>query len=174
MVRAVSVYSDEKLLKMSKKFMKKAFLTAIFFAAILLSLGIVTIIFSLQAKDINWVSIVLGAVVTLGSFYPIISTLLAQRKNYRETVKAMQLEKGDLQIDITFKEKKMEITTTQANEVENETVLMRNVDRVRTNKDGVGIYIGGDMYYIFNDEIVLGTREELLRSFTKLNVKVGK
>ncbi len=174
MVRAVSEYNTEKLSKMSKYFMRKAFATAVFFGVVLLAIGIVTVVVALSAEKKNWVSIVLGFVVCLGSLYPIISTVITQKKNHRETVKAMQLDKGDLRIDITFKEKKMEITTSQAGEVQNESVLMRNVSKIRTNKDGLGIYIGKDMYYIFNDEIVLGTREELLRLFQKLNVSIGK
>ena len=174
MVRAICEFDKEKLSKMSKTFMKKAFLIAVFFSVVLIALGLTSLIFSLKSEEINWVSVVLSGVVMLGSLYPIVSTVFTQRKNHRETVRAMQLDKGDLQIDITFKEKKMEVTTTQANEVQSETVLMRNVTKVRANKDGVGIYIGDDMYYIFNDEIVLGTREELIRLFQKLNVKIGK
>ena len=174
MVRAVSDYNVEKISKMSKHFMRKALVTAVFFGVVLLAVGIVTVVVALSREERNWVSIVLGFVVCFGSLYPIISTVISQKKNHRETVKAMQLDKGDLRIEITFKEKKMEITTTQADEVQNESVLMRNVSKVRTNKDGLGIYIGKDMYYIFNDEIVLGTREELLRLFKKLNVSIGK
>ena len=95
-----------------------------------------------------------------------------QKRNHRETIKAMQLDKGDLQIDLTIKDKKLEVVTTQFDEVQKETVLLRNVSVVRTNKDGVAVYIGDDMYYIFNDEIVTGTREELLRIFQRVNVLI--
>lgn len=174
MVRAVSKYNIQKINQMSKTFMKKAFATAIFLSALFLTAGILITVFALKQVEINWVSVVMGGIVTLGSCYPIISTLRAQTKNHRDTVKAMQLDKGELVIDITFREKRMEITTSQCGETTEETVLLRNVSKVRLNAKGVAIYIGSDMYYIFNEEIVQGTREELVRIFTKLNVKVGK
>ncbi|MBQ3234717.1 MAG: hypothetical protein IJA97_00990 [Clostridia bacterium] len=170
MVRAVCEYNIEKINKMSKTFMRKAFATAIAFSLLFLVLGGLTIFFSFKAKEINWVSVVLGGVVMLASIYPIYSTFRAQKRNHRETVSAMQLDKGDLQIDMTFKEKKLEVVTTQAGEVQNETILIRNITKVKKNKQGVAIYIGDDMYYIFNDEIVTGTMDELFRIFERVNV----
>lgn len=174
MVRTVSKYDIQKINKMSKTFMKKAFVTAILLSLLFLAAGIATTIFALKQVEINWISVVLGGIITLGSCYPIISTLRAQTRNHRETVKAMQLDKGELVIDITFKEKRMEVTTTQCGEATEETVLLRNVTRVRLNSRGVAIYVGSDMYYVFNEEIVQGSREELIRIFKRLNVKVGK
>lgn len=172
MVRAICEYNIEKITKMSKTFMRKAFATAIFFTLVILALGGLTIYFALKSTEVNWVSFSLGAVISLASIYPLFSTFKTQRRNHRETVKAMQLDKGDLHIDLTFKDKKLEVVTTQFDEVQTETVLLRNVSVVRTKKDGVAVYIGDDMYYIFNDEIVTGTREELLRIFQRVNVLI--
>ena len=172
MVRAVCEFNIEKITKMSKTFMRKAFITAILFSVLILALGVFTIYFAFKAVETNWISVVLGGIITLASFYPIFSTYKVQKRNHKDTISAMQLDKGDLHIDMTFKEKKLEVVTTQFDQVQNETILLRNITKIKVNKQGVAIYIGDDMYYIFNDEIVTGTKEELLRIFQRLNLPI--
>ncbi|MBO7214815.1 MAG: hypothetical protein J6V66_04885 [Clostridia bacterium] len=174
MVRAICEYNSEKINKMSRTFMRKAFRTAILFSIAFIVLGGITIYFGLKTEKQGLVSVILGGIIVLASAYPIISTIKTQRRNHKETVKAMQLDKGDLQIDMLFKEKRLEVTTSQAGEVQTETILLRNVTNVKVNKQGVAIYIEEDMYFIFNDEIVMGTQEELLRIFNKVKVPVKK
>ena len=174
MVRAICEYNTEKINKMSKTFMRKAFTTAILFSIAFIVLGGITIYFGFKTEKTGFISIILGGLIVLASAYPIISTIRTQRRNHRDTIAAMQLEKGDLQIDMLFKEKRLEVTTTQADEVQTETILIRNFSGVKVNKQGIAVYVGDDMYYIFNDEIVMGSKEELLRIFSKVNVPIKK
>ena len=117
-------------------------------------------------------SIVLGAIICVFSFYPTASTLATHKKNYEETLTAMNLDKGDLTLDFTIKEKKIELRAIQAGEEEVATMLIRNFSQVKVNKDGVGLYINENMYYIENDEIVLGSKEELLKIFKNAKVTI--
>lgn len=172
MVRAVCEYSEEKIKKMMKPMKIKAYISAFLFSVLFLAMGLVSIFGALKDDEINWVTLILGGVVCLGAFYPPISTFLTQRKNYKASLEAMQLQKGDLALEMVFREKRLEVTTTQGEEVQFETILLRNVTQVKTNKDGVAIYIGEDMYFIYNDDIEFGTREELIRIFQRLNVQI--
>ncbi len=171
MVRAICEYNEEKIKKMMKPLKVKAYVSAWAFAILFVAMGISSIIASLK-DEINWVSLILGCIVCLCCVYPLISTYRTQSKNYKATFQAMQLEKGDLTLEMVFKEKRLEVTSTQGEEVLGETILLRNVTAVKTNKEGVAIYIGEDMYFIYDDDIVFGTRDELIRIFKRLNIKV--
>ncbi|MBE5743349.1 MAG: hypothetical protein E7358_01365 [Clostridiales bacterium] len=171
MVKAICEYNDEKIKKMMKPLKVKAYVTAFLFSAVFLAMGAISVIGALK-DGINWVTLILGGVVCLGAIYPPISTYLTQKKNYKASYEAMQLHKGDLVLEMVFKEKRLEVTTSQGDEVQNETVLLRNVTSVRANKEGVAIYIGEDMYFIYNDDIDFGSREELLRIFERIGTQI--
>ncbi len=172
MVRAICEYNEQKIKTMMKPIKIKAYVTSFLFSVVFLAMGIFSVINSLLTAEINWLTLVLGGVVCLASVYPPISTFLNQKRNYKASVEAMQLHKGDLTLEMVFKEKRLEVTTTQGEEVQFENVLLRNVTLVKTNKDGVAVYIGEDMYFIYNEDIEFGTREELLRIFERLGVKI--
>ena len=142
------------------------------FALAMAGLGIFNIITALSQDEVNWLSLVLGVVVTAFAVYPIISSINTQKRSYEETVKSMRLNTGDLVLDYTIKERRMEIVATQCGNEEKETVMIKNVSQVKLNKDGIGIYVGNDMYYICNDEIIMGTRASLVNTFAKAGVPV--
>ncbi len=172
MVRAICQYNEVKIKKMMKPLKVKAYITAGLFSVVFLGMGLMSVIGALIDSKINWVTLILGGIVCLGAFYPPISTFLTQRRNYLATFDAMKLESGDLILEMVFKEKRLEVTTTQGEEVLNETILLRNVTEVKTNKDGIAIYIGEDMYYIYNEDIEFGSREELIRIFERVGIKI--
>ena len=172
MVKATCEYNESKIKKMMKPLKIKAYVTAYLFSIIFLAMGIVSVLGSFDGAEIKWVNLVLGLVVCLGAFYPPISTFLTQRKNYKATFDAMQLHKGNLVLEMVFKEKRLEVTTIQGEEVFNENILLRNVTLVKANKEGVAIYIGDDMYFVYNEDINFGSRDELIRIFERLKIKV--
>ena len=172
MVKATCEYNERKIKAMMKPIKVKAYVTAFLFSVVFLAMGLLSVVNALLETEINWVTLVLGGVVCLGAFYPPISTFLTQRKNYKSSVEAMQLHKGDLVLEMVFREKRLEVSVTQGEEVQFETILLRNVTLVKTNKDGIAIYIGEDMYFIYNEDIEFGTREELIRIFERVGVKI--
>ena len=174
MVRAVCNYNKDKVKNMTTKMRNKTLIGAIIFNALFLFMGIFNIVTSISSGEgiQKWLFIVLGAIICVFSFYPTASTLATHKKNYEETLTAMNLDKGDLTLDFTIKEKKIELRAIQAGEEEVATMLIRNFSQVKVNKDGVGLYINENMYYIENDEIVLGSKEELLKIFKNAKVTI--
>ena len=72
-------------------------------------MGVYSCVTGLMDKEgIRWVSVVLGALIALFSVYPVITTFGTYKKNLKETIKQMGLDKGELTLEFLFKEKKME------------------------------------------------------------------
>ena len=86
----------------------------------------------------------------------------------------MSLDKGELILEFVIKEKKIELKAIQNGEEQNDTILIRNLSLIKTHADGIGIYLNENMYYICNDEIVVGDMEMLLRIFKNAGIKIKK
>ena len=53
--------------------------------------------------------------------------------------------------------------------------MIKNVEKLRSNKTGVGIYLqNGDMYYIDKSDFVIGTQENLVKLFKTNHVIIKK
>lgn len=175
MVKAVCRFNPETVKKMSARLRNKTLIGSIVFGAFLLFFGVFNIISSLDSEGSKkWLFLILGIIICGFSVYPIIATILTHKRNYRETLKAMELEKGELTLEFVIKEKKMEIKAIQAGEVQNDTVLIRNLSHVKLHHDGVGIYLNENMYFIGDDDIVLGNRDALIRIFKNANIEIKK
>ena len=175
MVKAVCVYNEEKVKKMTKGFRNKTIISSLVFCVIILAMGIYNIIASLSKTDgTKWLFLAIGVLVSLFAFYPFISSIFTHKRNLRETIKAMELDKGTLTLEFIFKERKIELTATQNGESQEDTILIRNLSLVKTHADGIGIYLDENMYYILNEEIVSGSREMLLRIFKNAGVEIKK
>ena len=175
MVKAVCLFNEETVKKMSKKFRNRTLSGAILLSVLVLAMGVSTIISAFSNEGVQKVMfIILGAIFTLFSVYPVISTLYTHRKNYRETIKAMELDKGELTLEFVIKEKKIELKAIQNGEEQNDTILIRNLSYVKTHADGVGIYLNENMYYIRNQEIVSGDRDMMIRIFENAGIEIKK
>ncbi|MBR6737123.1 MAG: hypothetical protein IKL82_02015 [Clostridia bacterium] len=175
MVRAVSVYNKDKVIRMGKKMRNRSMIGAIIFSVLLVAMGVFNVVIALtQESGPNWLATALGVVVALLSFYPIYKAINTNKKNVEETIKSMRLNKGDLTLEFLIKEKRIEITATQNETVQTETLMIKNVTGVRPEKEGVGICVGEDMYYIENGDIVQGNREMLLNIFKRAGFNIKK
>ena len=106
MVKAVCRFNEETVKTMSKKFRNRTLSGAILLSLLVLAMGVSTIISAFSNEGVQKVLfIILGAIFTLFSVYPVISTVYTHRKNYRETIKAMELDKGELTLEFIIKEK---------------------------------------------------------------------
>ena len=160
---------------MGKKMRNKSLITSGLLSAGLVVMGIVLTIFALnQEKGPNWLSVALGCGVILLSVYPIYKAFKTSNKNIEESIKAMKLNRGPLKLEYTIKEKRIEIIATQNDTVQNQTIMIKNVTGIRPEKDGVGICVGDDMYYILNEDITYGTREMLLNIFKNAGFNIKK
>ena len=175
MVKAVCTYNEEKVKKMTKGFRNKTIFGSIVFCIVVFAMGVVNITSSISAVGgLKWLFLIMGIIICLFSFYPLISGIYTHKRNYRETIKAMELEKGDLTLEFLFKEKKIELTAIQNGESQEDTILIRNLTLIKTHADGIGIYLDENMYYIRNEEIVSGDKDMLLRIFKNAGIPIKK
>ena len=175
MVKAVCRFNEETVKTMSKKFRNRTLSGAILLSVPVLVMGVSTIITAFSNDEVQKIIfIILGSLFSLFSLYPIISTVYTHKKNYRETIKAMELDKGELTLEFIIKEKKIELKAIQNGEEQNDTILIRNLSYVKTHSDGVGIYLNENMYYIRNEEIVSGDRDMMIRIFENAGIEIKK
>ena len=175
MVKAVCRFNEETVKTMSKKFRNRTLSGAILLSVLVLVMGVSTIITAFSNDEVQKIIfIILGSLFSLFSLYPIISTVYTHKKNYRETIKAMELDKGELTLEFIIKEKKIELKAIQNGEEQNDTILIRNLSYVKTHSDGVGIYLNENMYYIRNEEIVSGDRDMMIRIFENAGIEIKK
>ncbi len=175
MVKAICRFNAEKVKKMSVRLRNKTLIGSAILGAILLFLGVFNIISAFSREDAQkWLFLILGILICIFAFYPLISGIFTHKKNYKDTLEAMQLDKGDVILEFLIKEKKIELKATQNDEVSLDTILIRNLNLIKVHHDGIGIYLGENMYYICNDEIVQGTRESLLRIFKNAGILIKK
>jgi hypothetical protein len=175
MVKAVCRFNEETVKTMSKKFRNRTLSGSILLGIVILAMGVSTIISAFSNDEFQKIIfIILGSMISLFSVYPVISTVFTHRKNYHETIKAMELDKGELTLEFIIKEKKIELKAIQNGEEQNDTILIRNLSYIKTHSDGVGIYLNENMYYIRNEEIVSGDRDMMLRIFANAGVEIKK
>ncbi len=175
MVKAVCLFNQETVKRMSKKFRNRTLAGSIALSLFILAVGVSTIVSSFSNEGFQrWMFFILGVLFTLFSVYPVISTVFTHRRNYRETIKAMELDKGELTLEFTIKEKKIELKAIQNGEVQEDTILIRNLSYIKTHSDGIAIYLNENMYYIRNEEIVSGSRDMLLRIFANAGIEIKK
>lgn len=166
MVRAVSVYNRDRVIKMGKKMRNKALVGAVLFSVIILVVGVFNVVYAIIGGDKpNWIATALGGVVIALSFFPVYKAIKTNRKNVEDTIKGMRLDRGELTLDFTIKERRIDIIATQNGKVQNETLMIKNVTDFKVDKIGVAICVGDDMYYIENEDIVVGNRQSLLKIF---------
>ena len=173
MVKAVCRFNEEKVKKMSRRMRISSILTSLLMTVIILVMGILNIVSSFKQTDVQkWVFLILGIAISIFSFYPLVTAIITNKRNYRDTLEAMSLDKGELILEFVIKEKKIELKAIQNGEEQNDTILIRNLSLIKTQKEGIGIYLNENMYYIFNEDIVLGDRDMLLRIFKNAGIKI--
>ena len=110
MVKAVCRFNEEKVKKMSRRMRISSILTASLMSLIILVMGVVNVISSFKQQEIQkWIFLILGIAISLFAFYPIITAIITNKKNYRDTLEAMNLDKGELILEFVIKEKKIEL-----------------------------------------------------------------
>lgn len=173
MIRAESYYDKEIIENMAKAMQKKTIWHSLILTVILLIMGAVNII-SFFMDDYNWFSLIVGVAATAFSVYPIVTGIKATKNSVKRAVEDMGVNDGPIEISYEFKEKRAEITLTQNGTTKLDTLMYKNIDYVKVNKDGVGIYFAnGDMYFIYNKDFKEGNREKLISLFAhnKITVK---
>ena len=110
MVKAVCRFNEEKVKNMSKRMRNSTLFGSIMFTVFILIVGVYNVYVSFSNEGVTkWIFFVLGILVSLFSVYPIISTIITNKRNYKDTIKAMELDKGELVLEFVIKEKKIEL-----------------------------------------------------------------
>lgn len=172
MVRAICTFNKERAETMSKNMRKKTITVSIIISAVLLVFGVLDVITAFSTQEINYLTLGIGGILLIASPYPVFKTIKTEKENHRRTLEAMKLDKGEITFDYTIKDKKIELITTQAGVSKQDTMLIRNISYVKNHKDGLGIYRDEHLYYILNEEIVEGSKEELLRIFQNADIPI--
>ncbi len=173
MVRVESYFDREKIINMAKKMKVKSIVTSSILSLILLAMACFNFITAFSGDKVNIFSIIVGALVGLFSIYPIASALKTNKNSVERAVLDMGVEEYPLTISYLFKEKRVEITLTQNGETKLDTLMMKNIDKVKVNQDGLGIYLlNGDMYYIYNEDFIEGDKQKLISLFAHNKIKV--
>lgn len=173
MIRAESYYDKEKIVKMAKKIQTKAIISSLILSSIMFIMGIVNIITAVTGEKFNVFSLIVGIIVTLFAFYPIISVIKTNKGSVERAVYDMNVQNSPVVINYEFKEKRIEISLTQDGVTKLDTIMIKNLDLIKTDKNGIAIYLqNGDMYYISNDDFIEGSREKLISLFAKSRVKI--
>ncbi len=173
MIRAESYYDKEKIVKMSKKVQLKAIISSLILSLVMLAMGVLNIVTAVTSEKINVFSLIVGIIVSLFAFYPIISVIKTNKGSVEKAVYDMNVQNSPVVINYEFKEKRIEISLTQDGVTKLDTLMMKNVDKVRTDKNGIAIYVqNGDMYYISNDDFIEGSREKLISLFARSKVQI--
>ncbi len=173
MIRVESYYDREKITNMAKKMQVKSIVTSIILSLVLLAMACFNFITAFSEEKVNVFSIIVGALVGVFSIYPIASALKTNKNSVKNAVSDMGVEEYPLTISYLFKDKRVEIALTQNGETKLDTLMMKNIDKVKVNKDGLGVYLlNGDMYYIYNEDFIEGNKQSLLSLFARNKIKV--
>ena len=173
MIRAESNFDKSKVSYLVKDMQLKSLIGSIILSIVLLAMGIVNIHSAVSGYKINVLSLVIGILVCLFSFYPIISTLVAGKNATKNMIKDMNLDKGEITITYEFKDKKIEISTTQNGETKLDTIMMKYLSKVKVSSNSLIMYMQNDDMYLINDsDFKQGTKGELISLFNKHKVQI--
>lgn len=174
MIKVQSHYDREKISSLAKKTQNKTLIVSILLSLVLFALGVVNVYSAINNADgVQIFSLIVGIIVSLFSLYPIISVIKTGKNSIERAVIEMNVENSPILIEYVFKEKRIEIAVTKDGSTKLDTIMMKNVAKIRNSKEGVAIYLGnGSMYYILNNEFVEGDKEKLISLFKHNNILV--
>ena len=170
MIKSVSVYNKKRIVEMNKPMKKKSIISSSIFSVMFLGLGVFTLVNAIMAGAVF--NIVLGSITCLISFYPIYRAVKQADENADKAVKDMGIERYSIKITFVFKDKRIEVTTQQKDEIKNDTILIRNITKARKNKDGLALYLGEKMYYITNADFEEGSVDDVIRILYKNGIEI--
>ena len=158
---------------MTKKLQIKAYISAGSISLIMLVMGVLNLITAFSSKDFNFFSLIVGIIITLFAFYPIISAIRTNKNGIERAVKDMNVENSSLVLGYEFKEKRAEISLTQDGVTKFDTLMYKNVSKARVTSEGIAIYLNGnDMYYIENADFKSGNKSQLISLLKRNNIEV--
>ncbi len=179
MIRVKSIYTKEKIEKITKNANFKGMFGSAILSLLMIVLGgfyvVGGIIAIKNGGNRAVLNLVLGIIMCLLSIYPIWSTLSKNKKAKIDTIDKLSLNHGDLCIEYEFREKRFDVKLTQNTDEKRDTVMIKNVSLVRNSKEGIAIYLqNGEMYYIEDKEFVEGNRDKLISLFVHNGIKIKK
>ena len=173
MVKVKCYYDKEKVIKITKSTQIKSLILSIILTIVMLVLGIMNLVSSLGKEKTDYLGLVLSIIIILLSIVPLISSIKNFKTSGLDAIKEMGLENSSISIEFLFKEKRIEVLTTRNDETKLKTVMIKNIHLVKVDNKGISIYLNqDDMFYIYNEEIVEGNKQQLISIFVKNGIKV--
>lgn len=173
MVKVKCYYDKEKVIKITKSTQIKSLILSIILACAMLALGVMNLVSSLTKEKTDYIGLVLSIVILVLSIVPLISSIRNFKNSGYDAVKEMGIETSPLEMEFLFKEKRIEVSTTRKGETTLKTVMIKNINHVKVDGKGISIYLNTtDMFYIYNDEIVEGNKQQLISIFVRNGIKV--
>lgn len=170
MAKSVSVYNKQRITEMNKPMKKKSIITSSIFSVLFLALGVFTFVNGLIQNAVF--NIILGVVTCLVSIYPVYRSIKQSEENVQKAIVDMGVERYSIKLTFLFKDKRIEVTSEQKNDVKNDTILIRNITQARLTKNAICLYLGENMYYILNDDFVEGSVDDVVRILNKNGIPV--
>ena len=173
MVKVKCYYDKEKVIKITKSTQIKSLILSIILALAMLVLGVMNLVSSLSKEKTDYIGLILSIVILVLSVVPLISSIRNFKNSGYDAVKEMGIETSPLEMELLFKEKRIEVSTTRKGETTLKTVMIKNINHVKVDGKGISIYLNTtDMFYIYNDEIVEGNKQQLISIFVRNGIKV--
>ncbi len=175
MYKVISNYDKQKVEKMNKATLKKSIITSIVLAVLLVAVGVWNIVSGLTAEKINWLSVIVGAFACVICVLPLWNSIKTSKTGVQNAVKEMGVDKAELKIEYLFKEKRIEIKKEQGNSVILDTIMFKNVTLLKKTNQGLAFYLQDNTMYFFDyNDIVVGTKEQIVSLFTKNGISIKK
>ncbi len=173
MIKVKCYYDKEKVMKITRSTQIKSLILSLVLSCIMLGLGIFNLITSISKEKIDWFGFALSIVIIIISVFPLVSSLKNLKVGGYDAVKEMGVEKSPLEMEFVFKEKRIEVSTTRNGETKLTTIMIKNIYQVKVDGKGLSIYVNNnEMFYIYNEEIVEGSKQRLISLFVNNGVKV--
>ena len=175
MIKALSVYDEEKVKSVTKKEQKKSLVLSIVLSVLLVAAGVWNVVMAFSKNKINVLSLIVGIIACALAVLPIVTTLSTGKKNTDASIKDMGVDKEPVTYEYEFKDKRIEVKRTQGDEVTARTIMFKTVTLLRLQKNGLSFYVGdNEMYYLADDEITYGDRNQLINLFRKNGIAIKK
>ena len=176
MIKAVSYYDKEKIVKTYKSTQIKSYVMSGILALFMAFVGVSNIFASLDDDSkMKTLTLILGIIISVLSPYPLVLAIINGKRGVNGAINDMGVENGSVTITYLFKERKFEVEVNKNDVIKAKTIMIKNVEKLRSNKTGVGIYLqNGDMYYIDKSDFVIGTQENLVKLFKTNHVIIKK
>ena len=173
MIKVKSYFDKEKVIKITKQAQIKSLVMSIILAVVMVIIAVINFVMAISKQETDWFSLVFSIIILVVTALLLRSALKTYKYSTENAVKEMHVENSPIELEYVFKEKKVEVTTTQDDVAKVKTVMYKNIANVKVDGKGIAIYLNNnDMFYLYDTDFVEGNKQKLAVTFSKLGIKV--